>query len=110
MISPIIVVGGITIRPANGKRAIVDDLTRTDALRKGVGIEERLERRTDLAFDGSSVYSLLRERTPGLLDAFSCRPERQPQFPQPLAIRNSRTIRAQMQLRLQVQRQKFRSL
>ena len=49
MISPIIVVGGITIRPANGKRAIVDDLTRTDALRKGVGIEERLERRTDLA-------------------------------------------------------------
>ena len=48
MISPIIVVGGITIRPANGKRAIVEDLTGADALRKGVGIDERLERRTDL--------------------------------------------------------------
>jgi hypothetical protein len=49
MISPIIVVGGITIRPANGKRAILEDLTGADALRKGVGIDERLERRTDLA-------------------------------------------------------------
>jgi hypothetical protein len=71
MISPIIVIGGIIIRPANGKWAIVDDFTRTDALRKDVGKDERFERRTDLAFAGSSAYSLPRERTPGLLDAFS---------------------------------------